>query len=108
MSMLWLWRILGMNKDETKYPLIEFKKELCSPRQMSAETSEYVEGIKKLRLVMMKIDTLEVIESEQHLGWKVYINGEKFPKKPQNYYNVTLEESAKMRAIVEYQEIYGE
>jgi hypothetical protein len=51
----------------------------------------------------MKIETTEVTKKSVHLGWKVYIDGEKFPKKPRDFYDVTLEQTAIMFAIQDAQ-----
>jgi hypothetical protein len=42
----------------------------------------------------MKIVTKKVEKKGVHLGWKVYIDGEKFPKKPQDYYTFIKEDIA--------------
>jgi len=42
----------------------------------------------------MKIESTEVKKKGVHLGWKVYIDGEKFPKKPKDYYDFKTEETA--------------
>ena len=51
----------------------------------------------------MSIKTKAVIKDKIHLGWKVYIAGEKYPKKPQDFYGVIAEEDAIKRALREYQ-----
>jgi len=51
----------------------------------------------------VKTETKPVIKNKIHLGWKVYIEGEKFPKKPQDFYGVIAEEDAIKRALREYQ-----
>jgi hypothetical protein len=49
-----------------------------------------------------KIETKAVTKDKVHLGWKVYIDGDKFPKKPQDFYRVIAEESAITRALRDY------
>ncbi len=42
----------------------------------------------------MKIVTKKVEKKGVHRGWKVYINGEKWPKKPKDFYDFLTEEFA--------------
>jgi len=49
----------------------------------------------------MKIVTKEVTRKGEHLGWKVYIDGEKFPKKPKDFYDFSHEETAIKFALQE-------
>ena len=46
-----------------------------------------------------KIVTKEVTKSKEHMGWKVYVSGEKFPKKPVDYYTGMTEEQAVKKAL---------
>lgn len=52
-----------------------------------------------------KIETRAVIKDLVHIGWKVYIEGHKFPKKPHDFYGVIAEESAIARALRDYREL---
>lgn len=54
---------------------------------------------------MSKIETKTVIKDKVRLGWKVYIDGAKYPKKPQDFYRVIAEESAIARAMRDYREL---
>lgn len=53
----------------------------------------------------MTIETKAVIKYKIHLGWKVYIDGAKYPKKPHDFYGVIAEESAIARAMRDYREL---
>ncbi len=46
-----------------------------------------------------KIVTKEVTKSKEHKGWKVYIDGSKFPKKPVDFYTGMTEEQAVKKAM---------
>ena len=48
------------------------------------------------------IITKEVTKSKEHKGWKVYIDGSKFPRKPVDYYTGMTEEQAVKKALEEY------
>ena len=48
-----------------------------------------------------RIITKEVTKSKEHKGWKVYIAGEKFPKKPVDFYTGT-EGQAVMHALEDW------
>lgn len=50
----------------------------------------------------MKIETTEEKKKGNHLGWKVYIDGKKFPKKPYNFYGDKRECDAVMEALSNY------
>ncbi len=41
----------------------------------------------------MKIVSKEVTRKGVHLGWKVYIDGEKWPKKPKDFYDFLAEDT---------------
>ncbi len=56
-------------------------------------------------MTQAKIKTTPVAKDGFHLGWKVYIEGEKFPKKPQDFYGVIAEETAVKRAWNDYNTI---
>jgi len=49
-----------------------------------------------------RIVTKEVTKSKEHKGWKVYIDGSKFPKKPMDYYAGMTEEQAITKALETY------
>jgi len=49
-----------------------------------------------------KIVTKEVTKNKEHKGWKVYIDGSKFPKKPVDFYLGMTEEQAVKKAIEEF------
>lgn len=45
------------------------------------------------------VRTKEVKLKGKRVGWKVYINGRKFPMKPDDYFKNLTEEEAIMKAI---------
>lgn len=49
-----------------------------------------------------RVRTKEVTKSKEHKGWKVYIDGSKWPKKPVDYYTGMNEEQAIKKAVEEY------
>ncbi len=49
----------------------------------------------------MEIVTKEIKKKGVHYGWKVYIDGEKFPKKPKDFYDFLNEDTAIKIAIQE-------
>jgi hypothetical protein len=49
-----------------------------------------------------RIRTKEVTKNKQHIGWKVYINGSKYPKKPVDFYKDVTEQQAIMKAMQEF------
>jgi hypothetical protein len=52
----------------------------------------------------LKIVTKEVMKTKNKKlkGWKVYVDGEKFPKKPMDFYQGMTEEQAIMKALEEF------
>jgi hypothetical protein len=58
-------------------------------------------GEKGKRNINMKIATKEITKKGEHRGWKVYIDGRKFPGKPEDYYCLTSEELAISAALRE-------
>jgi len=59
-----------------------------------------------IRNLPVKIQTVEVMKKthgrfKSHVGWKVYINGKKYPEKPVEYYPET-EETSILFAIGDY------
>jgi len=46
-----------------------------------------------------RIITKEVTKKKEHKGWKVYIDGSKFPKKPVDFYTGMTEEQAVKKAL---------
>jgi hypothetical protein len=51
-----------------------------------------------------RIRTKEVMKmkNKKLKGWKVYVDGEKFPKKPVDFYQGITEEQAITKALEEY------
>lgn len=49
-----------------------------------------------------KIVAKEVTKNKQHKGWKVYIDGSKFPKKPVDFYTGLTESEAMAKAMEEW------
>lgn len=48
----------------------------------------------------MNIQTSAIKNNGLFVGWKVYINGNKFPRKPEEYYKIPMGESeAVMKAM---------
>lgn len=50
---------------------------------------------------MTKIATTSVSKAGKHVGWKVYLDGLKYPKKPQNLYEGTTESEAIRQAFLD-------
>lgn len=52
-----------------------------------------------------KIVAKEVTKNKQHKGWKVYIDGSKFPKKPVDFYTGVTEGEAMATAAEEWRKL---
>jgi len=50
----------------------------------------------------MKIVTTSIEKYNELIGWKVYLNGEKFPKKPLVYYHILEEKEAIKQAMEDF------
>jgi hypothetical protein len=64
-----------------------------------------------IRNLPVKIQTVEVMKKthgrfKSHVGWKVYINGKKYPEKPVEFY-AHDEETAILMAIGDYATKHG-
>ncbi len=53
-------------------------------------------------MAVLNISTKAILKQKRFVGWKVYIDGEKFPKKPRDYYDCLLEEEAVKKAYDDY------
>lgn len=61
-----------------------------------------------MRTIDVKVVVKEVTKNKQHVGWKVYIGGEKFPKKPVDFYSGCTANEAQEKAIKDWKEKYKE
>lgn len=48
---------------------------------------------------MIKIQTTRITIRGEFVGWKVYLDGEKYPKKPINHYSFASEKLSVIRAF---------
>lgn len=71
---------------------------------MTLDERDVTSGLLFFRSLVVKEEievAKEVTKNGKHIGWKVYIDGRKFPRKPEDYYYLTSEDLSISAALRE-------